>query len=99
MHPGELHAVHANRLEPCVQGETVELYHFEVGFAQQAVTPRELEVKDILGFYGFFREAYPVGNFDVVFACPRSDWWSGQWKSSANSGLHGGSSKTPEVGC
>ncbi len=49
LHPGELHAVHADRLKPCVQGEPVELFHFEAGYAQEGVTPREWEVKDILG--------------------------------------------------
>ncbi len=35
LHPGELQAVHADRLEPCVQGEPVDLYHFEAGYAQK----------------------------------------------------------------
>ncbi len=46
---GELHAVHADRLKPCVQGEPVDLYHFEAGYAQEEVTPREWELKNILG--------------------------------------------------
>ncbi len=49
LHPGELHMVHADRLKPCVQGEPVDLYHFEAGYAQEGITPREWEVKNILG--------------------------------------------------
>ena len=44
-----MHAVHADRLKPCVQGDSVELYHFEAGYALEGVTPREWEVKNILG--------------------------------------------------
>ncbi len=45
LHPGELNMVHADRLKPCVQGEPVDLYHFEAGYAQEGITPREWEVK------------------------------------------------------
>ncbi len=41
LHPGELQAVHTDRLKP-----SVDLYHFEAGYAQEGVTP---QLKNILG--------------------------------------------------
>jgi hypothetical protein len=38
LHPGERHAVHADRLKPCVQSEPVDLFHFEAGYAQEGIT-------------------------------------------------------------
>ena len=49
LHPGELHAVHADRLKPFVQGEPVELFHFEAGYAQEGVAPQEWNIETILG--------------------------------------------------
>ncbi len=49
MHPGVLHAVHADRLKPFVQGEPVELFHFEAGYVQEGVAPNEWNAEAIFG--------------------------------------------------
>ncbi len=48
-HPGELQAVHADKLKPFVRGEPVELFHFEAGYTQEGVAPQKWNVETILG--------------------------------------------------
>ena len=35
LHPGEIHLIHADRLKPFVQGDSVDFFHFETGRSEE----------------------------------------------------------------